>query len=459
MNRFQEIFDAQKALFSSGVTRTYEWRVDQLDRMARMIRENEARFQEAMAADFKTASQEVIFETQASAGESEVQKMQLQDWMKPVAAPVPRFLAKTGHTGMIYSEPYGVALIIGPFNGPLLLLIRPALAALAAGNTCVLTLSEALPETTGVLLDLVPKYFDPRAVTVVAGGKEQNTELLKLKFDFIFFTGSTVVGKIVARAAAENLTPVMLELGGMNPAVVDQTANIPDAAKKIVWGAMAWGGQWCTSPGYAYVHESVAEAFVAEAKKALIELFGTDPKSNSDYSRIINARAVERLAALIDPKKVVAGGKSDPEAHYLDPTLLYPITWDEKIMEDEIFGPILPILTFESFDEAMTRMAATPRALAGYIFSRDQKTIDRFIGQLSYGGGGVNLVNVHLFVETMPFGGTGSAGMNHYYGKYGFDALSHAKSMLISPADVAIEHLYSPFTAAKNQALEGWFEY
>ena len=459
MNRFQKIFDAQKVLFASGITRTYEWRVEQLDRMARMIRENEKRVQEGMAKDFKTASQEVIFETQASAGESEVQKSQLKEWMKPVEAPVPRFLAKTGHKGMVYREPYGVALIIGPFNGPLLLLIRPALAALAAGNTCVLTLSEALPATTAVLLELVPKYFEPSAVTAVPGGKEQNTELLKLSFDFIFFTGSTFVGKIVARAAAETLTPVLLELGGMNPAVVDQTANIPDAAKKIVWGAMAWGGQWCTSPGYAYVHESIAKEFVAEAKKALLELFGEDPKSNSDYSRIINERAVERLASLIDPAKVIAGGKADPKAHYLDPTLLYPVTWEDKIMEDEIFGPILPILTYKTFDEAMTRMAATPQALAGFIFSRDQKTIDRFIGELSFGGGGVNLVNVHLFVETMPFGGTGSAGMGHYYGKYGFDALTHAKSILISSPDVAIEHLYSPFTNEKNQALKGWFEY
>jgi len=459
MNKFQNIFDAQKALFASGVTRTYDWRVEQLDRMARMIGENEERFQKAMAKDFKTASQEYIFETQASAGETEVQKSQLKEWMKPVEAPVPRFLAKTGHKGMVYREPYGVALIIGPFNGPLLLLIRPALAALAAGNTCILTLSESLPATTSVLLELVPKYFDSSAVTAVAGGKEPNTELLKLPFDFIFFTGSTVVGKIVAKAAAENLTPVLLELGGMNPAVVDATANVPDAAKKIVWGKMAWGGQWCTSPGYAYVHESVAEAFVAEARKALVELFGRDPKSNSDYSRIINGRAVERLASLIDPAKVIAGGKSDPDAHYLDPTLLYPVTWEDKSMKDEIFGPILPILTYKSLDEALKRIAATPRPLAGYIFSRDQKTIDRFIGQLSFGGGGVNVVNVYLFVETMPFGGTGAAGMGHYYGKYGFDALTHAKSMLISPPDVAIEHLYSPFTDEKNKALKGWFEY
>src|SRR5260370_34590900 len=336
MNRFQKIFDAQKALFASDITRPYEWRVEQLDRMARMIRENEQRFQEAMAKDFKTASQEVIFETQASAGETEVQKSQLKEWMKPVEAPVPRFLAKTGHKGIVYREPYGVALIIGPFNGPLLLLIRPALAALAAGNTCLLTLSEALPGTTNVLLDLVPKYFDPAAVTVVAGGKEQNTELLKLSFDFIFFTGSTVVGKIVARAAAENLTPVLLELGGMNPAVVDQTANVPDAAKKIVWGAMAWGGQWCTSPGYAYVHESIVGAFVAEAKKALLDLFGKDPKSSSDYSRIINSHPAEPITSLIDPAKVIAGGKSDRDAHYLDPTLLSPSTWDDKITQPAV---------------------------------------------------------------------------------------------------------------------------
>src|SRR5271154_6310292 len=458
-NGYQALFDAQKARFACCVTRSYEWRVEQLDRMARMVGENVARFQAAMRSDFKTASSELYFETMAEVEEAAFQKSQLKSWMEPVEAPVPRALAATGHKGVVYRDPYGVALIIGPFNGPLLLLIRPALTALAAGNTCVLSISEALPATAEVVLDLVPNYFDPRDVTAVLGGKEPNTELFKLPFDFIFFTGSTMVGKGVARAAAEHLTPVLLELGGMNPALVDETANIPDAAKKIVWGKMAWGGQWCTSPGYAYVHESVADAFVAEAKKALVELFGDDQKSNSDYSRIINAHAVDRLASLIDPAKVIAGGKSDPDAHYLDPTLLYPITWEDKVMEDEIFGPVLPILTYKSFDEAMARMAKPGRPLAGFIFSRDQKTIDRFIGQLSFGGGAVNMVNVHLFVETMPFGGTGTAGMGHYYGKYGFDALSHAKSILISPPDVAIEHLYSPFSEEKNQALQGWFEY
>jgi aldehyde dehydrogenase (NAD+) len=392
-------------------------------------------------------------------GEVAFQKSQLKEWMKPIEAPVPRALAATGHRGIIYRDPYGVALIIGPFNGPLLLLIRPAITALAAGNCCVLKLSAAIKATSALLIDLIRKYFEPDAVTAVAGHREETTELLKLPFDFIFFTGSTSTGKVIARAAAENLTPVLLELGGQNPALVDETANIPDAAKKIVWGKMAWGGQWCTSPGYAYVHESVAETFVAEARAALIGLYGQEPKNNPDYSRIISPREVSRLVALIDPANVVIGGKSDPDDRYLDPTIVYPVSWDDKIMEDEVFGPILPLMTYRTLDEAFERISTAPHPLAAFIFSRNQSAIDRFVGELSFSGGAVNQVNIHLFIESMPFGGVGSAGMGHYYGKYGFDMLTHAKSMLISPPDVSIEHLFPPYSQEKNAELKIWFEY
>jgi len=459
MNGFQDLFDRQKGCFATGATRTYAWRIEQLDRMARLVVENEAALQQAIAQDFKTASQEYIFETQACLGEVAFQKSMLKDWMAPTDAPTPRALAATGHRGIVYRDPYGVALIIGPFNGPLLLLLRPAITALAAGNCCVLKLSEKLNSTSAILPGLVQRYFEPDAVAAVTGDRHEVTELLKLPFDFIFFTGSTKTGKVIARAAAENLTPTLLELGGQNPALVDETANIPDAAKKIVWGKMAWGGQWCTSPGYAYVHESVAEAFVAEAKATLVALYGADPKANPDYSRIINTREVSRLAALIDPAKVIVGGKSDAEACYLDPTIVFPVSWDDPIMEDEIFGPILPILTYRTLDEALRRISAAPDALAGYIFSRSQSAIDRFVGELSFGGGAVNQANIHLFIETMPFGGVGPAGMGHYYGKYGFDMLTHAKSMLISPPDVAIEHLYPPYSPEKNSELTMWFEY
>jgi aldehyde dehydrogenase (NAD+) len=455
----EALFNKQKAYFASDATKGYEWRVDQLDRLVRMLKENYQRFADASCTDFKTATQENAFEVSASIATSEFAKSQLKEWMKPVEAPLPKFLAASGHKGMVYREPYGVTLIICPFNGPLLLSLRPAVAALSAGNPCILKLSEALLATDELLLELIPKYFEPEALSAVVGGREIVTNLLKLPFDFIILTGSVGVGKVVMRAAAENLTPVLLELGGQNPAIVDETANVPDAAKKIVWGAMAWGGQWCTSPGYAVVHESIAEQFVAECKKAVVDLYGVDPKSNSDYSRVISRAAVDRLVSVIDPKKVVYGGKSDASARYLDPTILYPISWSDKIMEDEIFGPLLPILTYSELGKLLAKVKSLSKPLAGYVFSRNQATIDRVLQSLSFGGGAVNQTNVFLFIESMPYGGVGTSGIGNYYGKYGFDSLTHAKSILISPPDVAIDHLFPPYTEEKVQALNQWFEY
>src|SRR5271163_1602627 len=446
MNRFQTQFDKHKAYFNTNITKSYEWRIEQLDRLARLLTENRESLRDAICRDFKTATEENLFEITAPLGIIEATKRQLSGWMKPVEAPLPIFLRESGHKGMIYREPYGVTLVIGPFNGPLCLLFDPAVSVLAAGNPCILKLSDQIPKTSSLVLELVPKYFERGAVSAVTGGIAENTELLKLPFDFIFFTGSVNVGKVVMRAAAENLTPVLLELGGQNPAFVDATANLKDAAKKIVWGAMAWGGQWCTSPGYACVHESVAEQFVAECKKAVVELYGTDPKNNPDYSRIISARAVERLAALIDPAKVVAGGDFDEDRRYVAPTVLYPVSWPDPIMESEIFGPLLPILTYTDLEAAFVQVKSMPKPLSAFMFSRDQATIDRFLYELSFGGGAINQTNIHLFVGTMPFGGVGSSGIGHYYGKYGFDALTHAKSVLISPPDKAIEHLYPPYT-------------
>jgi aldehyde dehydrogenase (NAD+) len=457
--RAQELFNKQKAYFASDATKSYEWRIDQLDRLIRMLKDNYQRFADASRKDFKTASQENVFEVSATIATSEFTRSQLKEWMKPVEAPLPKFLAASGHKGMVYREPYGVTLIICPFNGPLVLSLRPAVAALSAGNPCILKLSEALPATDELLLELIPKYFEPEALSAVVGGKEVVTKLLALPFDFIFLTGSVGVGKVVMRAAAEHLTPVLLELGGQNLAIVDETANIPDAAKKIVWGAMAWGGQWCTSPGYAVVHESIAEQFVAECKEAVVALYGADPKNNSDYSRVISPAAVERLASLIDPKKVIYGGKSDASARYLDPTILYPISWSDKIMEDEIFGPLLPVLTYSDLGELLAKIKSLPKPLAGYVFSRNQRAINRVLQSLSFGGGAVNQTNVFLFIESMPYGGVGTSGIGNYYGKYGYDSLTHAKSVLISPPDVAIDHLFPPYTKEKVQALNQWFDY
>jgi aldehyde dehydrogenase (NAD+) len=455
----QDLFDQQKAYFATDVTKAYEWRIDQLDRLSRMLKDNSERFSEASRRDFKTALSENLFEVSATIASIEFTKSQLKDWMKPVEAVIPKFLAESGHKGIVYREPYGVTLIICPFNGPLLLSLRPAATALSAGNPCILKLSEATFATDGLLLELIPKYFEPEALAAVTGSREEVTELLQFPFDFMFLTGSVGAGKAVMKAAAERLTPVLLELGGQNPAIVDETANLPDAAKKIVWGAMAWGGQWCTSPGYAAVHESVAEAFVSECKKAVVELYGKDPKRNSDYSRIINSSAVKRLASLIDSSKVISGGKFDETACYLDPTLLYPVVWADRIMEDEIFGPILPILTYSHLGELLAKIKSLPRPLACYVFSRDQQAIDQMLASLSFGGGAVNETNIHVFIESMPFGGVGSSGIGNYYGKSGFDSLTHAKSILFSPPGVAIDHLFPPYTMEKVQALDQWFDY
>ena len=448
----------QKEYFNTNITKSFEWRLEQLDRLSRMLSENMNAFSEAVGSDFKTALSEKVFEVAALIGLVERTKANLKAWMAPVEVPVPMFLRETGHKAMVYREPYGVSLIMGPFNGPLLLLMRPAITALAAGNTCILKVSEALATAT-LLLDLVPKYFEPGALTALAASRDQTAALLRLPFDFIVFTGSARTGRIVMRAAAENLTPVLLELGGQNPAVVDKSANLRDAAKKISWGATAWGGQWCTSPGYAYVHEFVAEEFVAECKRAITELYGSEPKDNPDYSRIIDADAVRRLAALIDPDKVVAGGHYDEVQRYFDPTVLYPVEWTDRVMQEEIFGPILPILTYSRIEEAIANIKRRPKPLAAYVFSRDSALIAEFISTVSFGGGAVNQTNIHVFIDTMPFGGIGELGFGSIGGKQGFDSLTHPKSILVSPGDVAIEHLYPPYTMEKVQALSQWLEF
>ncbi|MFA6083499.1 aldehyde dehydrogenase family protein [Mucilaginibacter sp.] len=459
MKNFQAIFEKQKAYFNSDITKSYEWRVEQLDRMEAMLTENFDAFCKALGEDFKTGNAEQQSEINGSIASIRYSRSQLSEWMKPVEVSIPKFLSAVGGKGMIYRDPYGVALIIGPFNGPIILLVDPAASALAAGNNIMLKVSSGIPAVARLWLDLVPKYFEEEAVSISDGDREEVTELLKIPYNFIFFTGSVAVGKVIMRAAAENLTPVLLELGGQNPAIIDHTANIAESARKIVWGAMAWGGQWCTSPGYAYVHESVVNEFNEEAKKAIIEMYGDDPKNNPDYSKIINVKAVKRLASLIDPQKVIAGGDYDEDTRYFAPTLVYPASWSDKIMEDEIFGPILAIMPYSDLKAAVNKIKGAPKPLAAYIFSKDENTIEYLKHTLSFGGGAVNHVNIQLFIQTLPFGGVGSSGIGSYYGKFGFDSLSHPKSVLGTPTDFSIEHLYPPYTEQKIKEADIWGEY
>lgn len=454
-NRFQPAFDGQKARFFSDVTKSYEWRIEQLDRMERMLLDNQEAFCAALHEDFGKPPFEQQFEITVPAGVIRYYRENLKALMAPQAVGIPEGLEATGNRGVIYKEPYGVTLVIGPFNAPVLLLLDPAIAALAAGNPVILKPANTTPATAALFQQYVPRYFDPRDVTVVTGGREEIAELLKLPFDFIFFTGSSSVGKVVMRAAAENLTPVILELGGQNPTIVDETANLDIAADRIAWGHNAISGQWCIAPGYVCVHESVAGEFVAKLKASIVKMYGEDPQLSPDFARMISEHDVERVASYILPDKVVLGGRHDVAARYVEPTILYPSAWEDPALQQEIFGPVLPILPYRDLAELVATIKRRPKPLAAYVFSKNQSHIDFVLGSLSFGGGCVNQTNLHCWIDSLPFGGVGYSGMGKYYGKAGFDALSNTKAMLIGNPDLELD-VFPPYAGkdiAKSLAL------
>lgn len=366
-------------------------------------------------------------------------------------------MEETGNKGIIYKEPFGVTLVIGPFNAPILLLLDPAIAALAAGNPVILKPANTTPTVAALFQDLIPKYFEPEAINIVTGGREEITALLELPFDFIFFTGSSAVGKVVMRAAAENLTPIVLELGGQNPTVVDETANLDIAVDRIAWGHMAISGQWCIAPGYVYVHESIADEFLDKLKASVIKMYGEDPSQSPDFARMISEHDTERVASYIIPEKVVLGGRYDIKTRYIEPTILYPSTWEDPAMQQEIFGPVFPILIYNDLKEIVEIIKRKPKSLAAYFFSKNQKNIDYFLNSVSFGGGCINQTNLHCWIDSLPFGGVGYAGMGKYYGKAGFDVLSNTKAMLIGNPDLELD-VFPPYEGkniAKNLSVFG----
>lgn len=443
-NRFQSILDAQQSCFHSDVTKSHAWRIEQLDRMERMLLDHQEEFCAALYQDFRKPPFEQLFEITVPLGNIQYYRENLQELMAPQHVAIPKGLEATGNRGLILKEPYGATLVIGPFNAPILLLLDPAIAALAAGNTVVLKPANTTPATAALFQKYVPQYFEPQNVAVVTGGREEIAELLALPFDFIFFTGSSAVGKIVMRAAAENLTPVILELGGQNPTIVDQTANLDIAADRIAWGHNAISGQWCIAPGYVYVHENVADEFIAKLRASIVKMYGSDPQQSPDFARMISERDTQRVAAYILPEKVVHGGRSDIQARYVEPTLLYPSTWDDPALQQEVFGPVLPVMPYLDLKEIVGIIKRKPKSLAAYIFSKNQANIDYVLGSLSFGGGCVNQTNLHCWIDSLPFGGVGYSGMGKYYGKAGFDALSNTKALLIGNPDLELD-VFPPY--------------
>lgn len=443
-NRFQAMLDRQRSHFLSDVTKSHEWRINQLGRMERLLTENREALCDALHADFGKPPFEQLFEISVPLGVIRNYRDTLHKLMSPEEVDIPEGLMATGNRGVIYKEPYGVTLVIGPFNAPILLLLDPAIAALAAGNTVILKPANTTPRTAALLADLVSRYFEPENVTIVTGGREEISELLELPFDFIFFTGSSTVGKVVMRAAAEHLTPVVLELGGQNPTIVDATANLDIAADRIAWGHNAISGQWCIAPGYVCVHESVADVFIDKLKGSIRKMYGDDPASSPDFARMISEHDAERVASYILPDKVVIGGRFDVAARYVEPTVLYPSSWDDPAMQQEVFGPVLPVMAYSDLSEIIDTIKRKPKPLAAYIFSKDQATIDRVLDSLSFGGGCINQTNLHCWIDSLPFGGVGNSGMGKYYGKAGFDALSNTKAMLVGNPDLELD-VFPPY--------------
>lgn len=451
-NPFQNVFDKQHSSFFSNRTKSRDWRLDQLARMEQMLLDHRERWCDALFQDFHKPPFEQEFEISVPMGNIAYYRDNLDQLMAPEEIPISEGLAKLGHRGVIRREPFGVTLVIGPFNAPILLLLDPAIAALAAGNPVILKPANTTPATAALFAELIPQYFDPQDVSVVTGGREEISALLELPFDFIFFTGSSAVGKVVMRAAAENLTPVILELGGQNPTVVDETADLDQAADAIAWGHNAISGQWCIAPGYVCVHDSVADDFVEMLKASVTKMYGVDPAQSPDFARMISEKDTTRVASYIVPEKIVLGGRSDVAGRYVEPTLLYPSHWSDPAMQQEVFGPVLPILTYSVLGELIDKIKTREKPLAAYIFSQDEAAIERFLTSVSFGGGCVNLTNLHCWVGSLPFGGVGYSGMGKYYGKAGFDALSNAKSLLIAPAENGID-VYPPYAGKDIAAM------
>ncbi len=436
--------------FNSGRSRSYEWRRTQLEGLLRLLRENEKALGDAMHADLGRSHFEGWgSETNFVANEINHTLKNLRSWMKPERVPTPTAI-QPGNCH-IHREPLGVTLVLGAWNYPVQLALAPAAAAISAGNCVLIKPSEISESCSAILAELLPRYVDSDCIQVIEGGIETSTALLEQRFDHIFYTGGGHVGRIVMTAAAKHLCPVTLELGGKSPAIVDRSARIGVAARRIVRGKFWNTGQTCVAPDYALVHEDVFDTFIAEAKKAITRFYGEDPSKSRDIGRIINDRHFQRISSLIESGTVVAGGQTDAESRYIAPTLLSDPDLDSKLMTDEIFGPLLPIIKVKSTDEAISFVNDREKPLALYVFTGDKRVEHDVLSRTSSGGACVNETLMHLVAPDLPFGGVGPSGMGAYHGRAGFETYSHRKSVLSRSTLIDPAVAYPPFTDGKQK--------
>nr|CAH7714307.1 unnamed protein product [Callosobruchus chinensis] len=453
----QEIITQLRNTFNSGKTKPLGYRIKQLKAFKCMIEENIEEITKCLYTDLhKSKFETIIMETDFIVNEIKYCLSHIHEWTKREKPD--KIMANILDSVYIVHDPYGVVLIMGAWNYPLQLTLLPVIGAIAAGNCVVIKPSEISPATSKFIADYVPKYLDSEAVHVYEGGIPETTELLKQRFDYIFYTGCTAVGKIVQSAASKHLTPHTLELGGKSPVFIDSTVDVETAARRVMWGKCANAGQTCVAPDYVLCTRDTADKFVSAANKAIKEFFGEDPKRSEDFGRIVNDKHFARIATLMRGCNIAVGGQTDSTERYIAPTIIVDVKPTDPIMQDEIFGPLLPIVYVESAYDAISFINQREKPLALYIFSNDSKLVDTFMISTSAGGMTVNDVVMHLTVPSLPFGGVGQSGMGSYHGKASYDTFTHRKSVLHKDLFILGEKLgaarYPPSSVGKMKYLQ-----
>ncbi|GET39165.1 aldehyde dehydrogenase [Microseira wollei] len=439
-----EIIRQQRLFFATGKTKDVSFRLEQLKILNQAILDNEAAIIEDLNADLKKPTLEA-YALEIAVVKKEINHAikHIKSWTKPkkvTEIPLEQFPA----SAIIYPEPLGVVLIIAPWNYPFQLTLSPLVGAIAAGNCAILKPSELAPHTSRVIADICQKNFDPAYIAVVEGGVETSQQLLKEKFDHIFFTGGTAVGKIIMEAAAKQLTPVTLELGGKSPCIVDADINLEHTARRIAWGKFINAGQSCIAPDYILVDKTIKKDLIENIKKCLKEFYGDDPENNPDYGRIINQKQFDRLTAFLNGE-IIVGGKTNPETLYIAPTLIDNVSLDAPLMQEEIFGPILPIIEYNNLSEAIGIVNAQPKPLALYLFSKNKNYQERVLRETSSGGVCINDTVMQVGIPDLPFGGVGFSGIGSYHGQASFDIFSHQKSVLKRSFLMDLKLRYAPY--------------
>ena len=448
----QALLEKQRAYYRSGATISVKFRIEQLKKLYATVKKYQTEINDALKSDLgKSHYEGFMCESGLVLTEISYMIKHTKKFAKRKTVMTP--LAQFHSHSYKQPVPYGNTLIMSPWNYPFLLTLDPLADAIAAGNTAIVKPSAYSPATSKMVEKIIKECFAPEYVAVVTGGRAENQALLDQKFDFIFFTGSQAVGKEVLRRAAEHLTPAVLELGGKSPCIVDASANIKLAAKRLVWGKYLNCGQTCVAPDYILCERSVKDAFVKAVVAEIKKQYGDDPLKSKDYGKIINEKHFVRLCGLIDEKKVVIGGNTNPGTCQIAPTVMDNVTYDDAVMGEEIFGPIMPILTFDDFDTVVDELKTKDKPLALYLFTSDKKHIKRVTTELSYGGGCINDVVIHLATSEMGFGGVGESGMGSYHGKAGFDAFIHYKSIVDKKTWLDLPMRYQPFTSKLYEKL------